>query len=177
MPVRQMSSGNNAFVSAIAPTTPGAAARILQHSKASKLTTNQVRNRPFLKFPMQTTARTSFSSPQINGRNDAFASTLTPAQPCRLTALRILRTSHHGQSTKSLTSQINHLCHVILLSLHQQGSSYWSRLESLTILLVRIGPVLHATTGTPCRLVLAFLQAHELCLLLALVLVGKGLLG
>ena len=95
---------------------------------------------------MQTTARTSFSSPQINGRNDAFASTLTPAQPCRLTALRILRTSHHGQSTKSLTSQINHLCHIILLSLHQQGSSYWSRLESLAILLVRIGPVLHAAT-------------------------------
>lgn len=113
MPGRQMSSGNNAFVSAIAPTTPGAAARILQHNKASKLTTNQVRNRPFLKFPVQTTARTSSSSPQIYGRNDAFASTLTPAQPCRLTALRILRTSHHGQSTKSLAGQINHLCHII----------------------------------------------------------------
>lgn len=47
----------------------------------------------------------------------------------------------------------------------------------LLVLLVRIGPVLHAATGTPCRLVLAFLQAYALCLLLALVLVGKDLLG
>ena len=62
---------------------------------------------------------------------------------------------------------------------HRKGSSIalLPYLFRLLVLLVRIGPVLHATTGTPCRLVLAFLQAHELCLLLALVLVGKGLLG
>ena len=62
---------------------------------------------------------------------------------------------------------------------HRKGSSIvlLPYLFRLLVLLVRIGPVLHAATGTPCRLVLAFLQAHELCLLLALVLVGKGLLG
>ena len=62
---------------------------------------------------------------------------------------------------------------------HRKGSSTMllPYLFRLLVLLVRIGPVLHAATGTPCRLVLAFLQAHALCLLLALVLVGKGLLG
>ena len=62
---------------------------------------------------------------------------------------------------------------------HRKGSSITllPYLFRLLVLLVRIGPVFHAATGTPCRLVLAFLQAHALCLLLALVLVGKGLLG
>ena len=62
---------------------------------------------------------------------------------------------------------------------HRKGSSIvlLPYLFRLLVLLVRIGPVLHAATGTPCRLVLAFLQAHALRLLLALVLVDKGLLG
>ena len=62
---------------------------------------------------------------------------------------------------------------------HRKGSSIalLPYLFRLLVLLVRIGPVLHAAAGTPCRLVLAFLQAHAFRLLLALVLVGKGLLG